>query len=88
LRLEPGQQRQTISTLSADRELNGRHHNDFRTLTVGNAYELTVMAQKWWWIFEDDLPEDCTAEERLHILQRQPGTRQKPNCMTAFTLVN
>jgi hypothetical protein len=88
LHLEPGQIQQKMLTLASDRRANNWDHNDFRPLTVGNTYELTVHGQTWWWIFEDDLPENCTSEERLLILKRQPGTTWKPNCMTHFTLVS
>lgn len=60
---------------------------DVRKLKVGNTYRIGVRKQKWWWMFEEDLPTGATTEEVREILSKQPVCEWKPDCVDDFEVV-
>lgn len=86
LRLDPGQIVLSSYTFTTKRKADGLRHNDFYNLITGNMYDLTVWRQQWKWMFESQMPESCTTEERKALLARQPALDWKPECTISFVL--
>lgn len=86
LRLDPGTRIVSNYTLTTQRKDHGLLRGDFHNLTIGNVYNLTVWRQQWRWMFESQMPEGCTTEERKALLARQSAIYWKPECTTSFVL--
>lgn len=87
VRLEPGEVYERQYTYIVVKKAKGLRNSDVWNLKVGNTYGITLRNQKWWWMFEDDMPEGCTEEERETLLQKQPVTEWKPDCSVSFEFV-
>ncbi len=85
VRLDPGQIHRTSYTFSIVAKVHGLRHSDIRVLKDGNSYQLTLREQRWWWMFEDQMPADCSDKEKREILSKQPVTKWKPECSSEFT---
>lgn len=63
----------------------GMRAEDTRTMTVGESYEIELGTQKWWWEYEDEMPEVMSEVERKeHLLTRRPS-EWTPDCVAHFT---
>lgn len=62
--------------------------SDVDKLKDGQRYDITLRKQRWWWMFEDDMPKDCTTDqERREILSKQTCCVWKPQCVAEFDMV-
>lgn len=86
-RLAPGQSLQVAYTFAVERKF-GAFPSDVHKLEDGKRYEITLRKQKWWWMFEDEMPTDCTtAEERRRFLGGRMCCSWRPQCVGEFEMV-
>ena len=71
-----------------ERKLGGSLPSDVHKLKDGERYEVTLRKQKWWWMFEDEMPADCTTDDqRRRVLGEQECCEWKPQCKVEFEIV-
>ena len=87
LRFRPGESTMIEYTFSTRRKAGGLRHDDFHNLTAGNMYELTIRRQRWRWMFESEMPENCILEDGRALLAEQDAVEWKPESKTSFILV-
>lgn len=87
-RLEPGQSLEILYTFDPQRQARGQVRSDLEKLKDGQRYRVVLRKRKWWWAFEDEIPEDCkTDEERRRILGEQRYCEWMPDCVEEFEMV-
>ena len=84
VRLEPAQSFGTSYTFSVLPKLKGLRMSDVYNLAVGHTYDITLRPQKWWWKSEDEMPSDCSVQERREILKEQQRSQWTPDCTAPF----
>lgn len=82
--LNPGEVYTTYYTLIVTAKAGGLRRSDVWNLTDGNDYLLTMTEQKWWWMFEDEMPASCSHWKRMEMLNEQPVTQWRPGCSISF----
>lgn len=84
VRLEPSQTFGSTYTFSVVPKRKGLRSSDVWNLLAGKTYELTLRKQCWWWMFEDEMTENCDVEERREMLGRRDPSEWKPECSATF----
>ena len=86
-RLEPGQSLEMAYTFSVERKFKD-FPSDVHKLQDGQRYEVTLRKRRWWWMFEDEMPMDCTTDDgRRRVLGEQTCCVWKPECVAEFEMV-
>ena len=86
-RLAPGQALEVAYIFHVERKL-GTFRSDVSKLKDGQRYKVTLRKQKWWWMFEDEMPADCTTDDgRRRVLREQVRCEWKPQCVQEFEMV-
>ena len=83
VRLEPGQKFSTSYTISVVPKAGGLMASDMRHMVPGNTYEITLRAQRWRWMFEDEMA-DIDEDERRAILKKREAVEWKVDCQVNF----
>jgi hypothetical protein len=84
VRLEPGEiMRKTYDFIVED-DTNSLFNNDVHNLVAGNTYELKIRHQKWLWMYEADMPQNCSLDNRKDILFRLTATEWQPESRVTF----
>lgn len=85
-RLVPGQSLEIAHTFMVEKKVGG-FQSDVHKLKDGRRYRVTLRKRNWWWMFEDEMPADCTTlEQRRKILGKQERCEWKPQCMAEFEI--
>lgn len=85
--LVSGQSLEIAYTFCVERKL-GAFPSDVQKLKDGQRYQITLRQRMWWWMFEDEMPADCTMDEdRRRVLGEQPCCSWKPQCVQEFEMV-
>ncbi len=71
VRMEPGKLFERPYTFSVVPKLNGIKRSDIWGLKPGTTYELMLRKQTWRWMFEDEMLENCSSEERRELLEKR-----------------
>lgn len=87
VRLEPGQSFGTTYTFAIFNKPTRFRGSDVDKLVIGNDYIIALRAQRWRWMFEDDMPEGSTADERRLLLFERPLTHWKVDGRITFKCV-
>lgn len=84
MHLDPGEVFDTSYTYRVVAKTWALRHSDIWNLKDRKQYQVTLREQSWWWRFEDDLPADCSHEQRREILIKLRVAKWKPDCSTWF----
>jgi hypothetical protein len=84
MRLDPGDVFSTSYTFSVVKKMRGLIHSDVWNLKDGKKYKLTLWPQRWWWMFEDELPAGSSDEQKRDILSKLQVTKWQPDCSSWF----
>ena len=84
VRLERGEILQKLYTFDVEDDRHKFFHNDVYNLLAGNEYQLGLRRQKWWWMFESEMPENSSMDEKKQILYDQPATEWQPQHRMTF----
>lgn len=86
VRLAPGEVLRKSYTFDVSDDTDRLFRNDVSKLVVGQEYELGIRMQKWWWMFEDDLPPNLSTEEKKSFLYERPATEWQPSEFLIFAV--
>jgi hypothetical protein len=84
MRIDPGDVFSTSYTFSVVKKMRGLIHSDVWNLQDGKQYKLTLWPQRWWWMFEDELPAGISDEQKRDILSKLQVTKWQPDCSSWF----
>ena len=88
VRLEPDQSFGTTYDFSVVDKLAGFRHSDVHNLATSKTYYITLRPQRWRWMYEDDMLQSLTMEEKRIRIHQQPLTEWLADCCTPFECVN
>lgn len=87
-RIAPGEALELPYTVAVERKSDGLLPGDMQKLKDGETYEVVLpREQKWLWMFESDVPPDCSVQERGGLLRQQRRCSWRPDCVVEFEMV-
>jgi len=84
VRLELGQKFSTSYTFSVVPKADGLRNSDVRNMVKGNTYEITLRRRRWRWMFEDEMGEGMSEEEREEALRKREAMEWMVDCKATF----
>jgi hypothetical protein len=86
VRLEPSETLQKVYTFDVEDDSDRLYHNDVSNLVVGNEYELGIRNQKWWWMYEEEMPANFSVDEKTRFLYERSATEWQPRERITFVV--
>lgn len=85
--LELEQEYFTSYTFQTKLKVNRIFPSNVYNLVRGKTCAIKLRNRVWWWMYENEMEEDLTEEERRQVLGQRNATRWKPDCMKTFTVL-
>jgi hypothetical protein len=84
VRLSTSETFQLNYTFEAGPKADGLRGSDMRTLTAGQPFKIALGTQKWWWMYEDEMPASMTTTERSEMLKNRTPAEWTLDCVVQF----
>jgi hypothetical protein len=87
IRLQLGQKHSIPYTISVVPKAKGLRSSDVYLMVKGNTYEITLKTRNWKWMFEDEMGEEMSEEDRREMLRKREAVEWEEDCMVTCQAV-
>lgn len=87
IRFQLGQKHSIPYTISVVPKVSGLSSSDVYLMVKGNTYEITLRTRNWKWMFEDEMEEGMSEEQRKELLWKREAVEWTEDCMVTFQAV-